>query len=62
MSNREEFEDMNDEEYEKYLKDQQALKLEEEYNQRLKEWEINQNKEYKKLNELLKICKIMKIN
>lgn len=54
MSNREEFEDMNDEEYEKYLKDQQALKLEEEYNQRLKEWEINQNKEYKKLNELLK--------
>ena len=47
MSNREEFEDMNDEEYEKYLKDQQALKLEEEYNQRLKEWEINQNKEYK---------------
>ena len=54
MSNREEFEDMNDEEYEKYLKDQQALKLEEEYNQRLKEWEINQNKEYKKLNESLK--------
>ncbi|RCK67755.1 U1 small nuclear ribonucleoprotein component SNU71 [Candida viswanathii] len=52
-SNREEYEDMNEEEYEKYLQNQETVLLEEEYKKRKAELAKNQDKELAKLSETL---------
>ena len=56
-SNREEFEELNDEEYNELIENKKINQIEEEFNNHLKNWEINQNKEIKKLIENLKILK-----